>query len=417
MKRIIKTKSIFLSTVLAVASIYMSPLKAAEEIEWLQWYASESGKEYYEALVDDFESRNPDIKVKLVTVPFGKMRESLIADHSVGIGSDVIAVNMPWTRELLDIGVLEPLDNYIENDKKISLQDLVQAPLGKIDGKRWMVPVSAFPFVLFYNKDLMEKAGVTEVPKTWDDLMASSKKINDPENGVYGIGLAYSTQPPSNGPIISMLPLLYTAGGRITKEGKPNFDNPEVIETLKYIKSLNDEGVVAPGYASKTDGVNMEEFSAGRLGFVIDPAVHISTFSKNERLNFGVAPVPAAEKSAYRVHGWELAISSKSKHKDEAWKFISYLLSPEVNAEFAMKTGSFPGNLNSLELFEVEDERQTAVFDILKNSEAVEELRESPKAVSSWQIMTEEIQAMLGGQQSAEDTAKNSQARWKAISE
>ena len=102
----------------------------------------------------------------------------------------------------------------------------------------------------------------------------------------------------------------------------PNFDNAKVVETLNFINDLKTSGAMAPGFASRTGGVDLEEFIAGRSGFLISP----------------------------RVHGWELGIASKSKHKEEAWKFIDFLLSKEVNAKVAKASRALPGNLDSLDL-------------------------------------------------------------------
>lgn len=73
------------------------PLGAhAVEIEWLQWFAAEDTSGFYDELVADFEAEHPDITVKLVTQPFGKVRESIVTDNAIGVGSDVLGLNMPW---------------------------------------------------------------------------------------------------------------------------------------------------------------------------------------------------------------------------------------------------------------------------------------------------------------------------------
>ena len=103
-------------------------------------------------------------------------------------------------------------------------------------------------------------------------------------------------------------------------------DNPKVIETLNFINNLKKSGAITPGFASRTGGVDLEEFIAGRTGFLISPGVHASAIgSRNPDLNHVLVRVPTNGVNAYRVHGWELGIASKSKHKNEAWKFIDFL--------------------------------------------------------------------------------------------
>ena len=194
----------------------------------------------------------------------------------------------------------------------------------------------------------------------------------------------------------------------------PNFDNAKVVETLNFINDLKTSGAMAPGFASRTGGVDLEEFIAGRSGFIISPGVHASAVAtRNPDLNYDLVRVPTNGVNAYRVHGWELGIASKSKHKEEAWKFIDFLLSKEVNAKVAKASRALPGNLDSIDLV---SGGATPVMktqmNILSGDEPVEELRQAPSAVASWSIMTEEMQSMLNGDQSAKEAASKVQSRW-----
>ncbi|WP_283646413.1 ABC transporter substrate-binding protein [Marinovum algicola] len=409
----IKTR--FTALALAAATA-LTPLAAqAAEIEWLQWFAAENTDGFYDELVADFEAKHPDITVKLVTQPFGKVRESIVTDNAIGVGSDVLGLNMPWTKEFLDIGILEPLDEYLaRDDNSFATSDLVEAPLGKIDGHTWMVPLNAFPFVMHVNMGLVRQAGFDAPPATWEELAEQAGAISALEDGISGIGMPFSSQPPSNGPILTFLPLLYAHGGRIMADTTPNFDNPEVVATLQFLKDMNDAGAIAPGAASRTGGVDLEEFIAGRTGFMISPGVHSSSItSRNPELEYTLVRVPTNGETAYRVHGWEIGIAADSPNKDAAWTFVNYLLSPEVNARAAQAANALPGNLAALDAVrEGADETLLKQMEILSGDSPVEEMRQSPKAAASWSVMTEEIQAMLRGDQSPEEAAAAVQARW-----
>ncbi len=387
--------------------------EAKTTIEWLQWFSGEAGEDGFYELIKEFEDKNPDITVKLVTLPFGKMRETIVTNLTVGVTADVLGLNMPWTDEFVEMGALEPLEEYIAASTDLKAENLVAAPMEEYKGHSWMVPLTAHPFLMFYNKDLLSKAGYTEAPATWDELKDAASKITDKANNVYGYTMAFSTQPPSNGPIIDMYPLLYTNEGRTVKDSRSNLDSPEVIETMAFLKELNDAGVCAPGTLSKTDPMKLEEFAAGRIGLMITTMPQIATLrQRNAELNFSVAPVPKNKVWAYRVHGWELGISSKSQHKDEAWKFISFLLRPDVNVRFAEMVKQLPGNTAGNADFIDNDPEIKIAQNILREHQSVEELRKTPKAVPSWQILTEEIQKMLKGDQEPAATAKNAHERW-----
>lgn len=403
-----------LAAATSVATLLPASLPAAE-IEWLQWFAAEDPTGFYDQLVEDFEAQHPDITVKLVTQPFGKVRESIVTDNAIGVGSDVLGLNMPWTTEFLDIGILEPLDDYLaRDDNSFATSDLVEAPIGKIDGKTWMVPLNAFPFVMHVNMDLVKQAGFDAPPTNWKELSEQATAIAALEDGVSGLGLPFSSQPPSNGPILTFLPLLYANGGRIMDGTTPNFDNAKVVETMEFIKTLNEAGAIAPGAASRTGGVDLEEFIAGRTGFLISPGVHSSAITgRNPDMAYTLVRVPTNGTNAYRVHGWEIGISADSRNKEAAWTFVNYLLSPEVNARVAKASNALPGNLAALDAVrEGADDTLIKQMDILSGDTPVEEMRQSPKAVASWSLMTEELQSLLRGDQTAAEAAAAVQARW-----
>lgn len=403
-----------LAAATSLAALSPATLHAAE-IEWLQWFAAEDTTGFYDELVAEFHEQHPDITVKLVTQPFGKVRESIVTDNAIGVGSDLLGLNMPWTKEFLDIGILEPLDEYLaRDDNSFETDQLVEAPIGKIDGKTWMVPLNAFPFVMHVNMDLVRKAGFDAPPTTWDELAEQAIAISALEAGISGIGMPFSSQPPSNGPILTFLPLLYSHGGRIMDGTSPNFDNEKVVNTLRFLKDLSDGGGMAPGAASRTGGVDLEEFIAGRTGFLISPGVHSSAITgRNRELDYALVRVPTNGHEAYRVHGWELGIAADSPNKDAAWTFVNYLLSPEVNARVAQASNALPGNLAALDVVrQGADGTLQTLMQILAEDTPVEEMRQSPKAAASWSVMTEEIQTMLRGDQSPEEAAAAIQARW-----
>jgi len=404
-----------LAAVAAAAFGLSANALAATEIEWLQWFAAEQNADFYEGLVEEFEAAHPDIRVKLVTQPFGKVRESIVTNRAIGVGADVLGLNMPWTSEFLELGILEPLDDYLALESNgFDTARLVQAPIGKIDGSTWMVPLNAFPFVLHVNLGLLERAGFDKPPMDWAELKEMAVAVSRLEDGVSGIGMPFSSQPPANGPILTFLPLLYSAGGRIVDGTTPDFDNPTVVETLSFLQELDEAGALTPGVASRTGGVDLEEFIAGRTGFLISPAVHASAIvARNPELDYRLVRVPQNGSKAYRVHGWELGIAADSRHKDEAWAFIAFLLSEGVNARLAEASSALPGNLDALDDdAAANDPVFAAQRDILENDEPVEELRQAPRTVASWSVMTEEIQSMLAGDQTPEQAATRVQSRW-----
>lgn len=389
----------------------------AVKIEWLQWFAGEIGRPVFDELIAGFEKENPGITVELVDVPFGKVRDIILSNHSVGVIPDVLGINFPWVDEFVDLGVLEPLDSYY---KKLSggmkTSDLVQAPLTKIGGNTYLAPLTSLPFVLFYNKDLMQSSDIKKVPETWAELREDAKKMTKSDSQVYGYSFAMSSPAPTNCPIVEVYPLLYTAGGRTIINGKSNIKSPEVKSTLEFLKGFYDDGSFAPGAFSKLSNAKLDEFATGRIGFMIMASNHIATLRKlNPNLNFGVAAVPKNTVNAYRLLGWDVGMAAKSKHKKEAWKFIEYLMRPENNVKLAKASAQLPANLKADTSYLAADPLTSTVASIVKNHKPVEELMLTPQTTASWDIFTQEMQKYLRGEQDVQKTLDTIDKGWTKL--
>jgi multiple sugar transport system substrate-binding protein len=394
------------------------PVMAAQKvkIEWLQWWRTEMGEQNFDTFVTMFNKSHADIEVEAISVPISQMMQQITSNFAVGKLADVIGMNMPWNTDFVRMGIMEPLDAYLSADKTLDAKQLVQAPMGKYQGHVWMLPATNHCLIFYYNKDYFKEAGITEPPKTWDEFKQAAIKLTKPEKNQYGYTLYLSLQ--GNGGALrnEVLPLLYTAGGRSVRDEKPNLNSPEVIETLQFLKELNEAGVVVPGALSRPEQQKIEEFASGRAAMYIGTMPHINVIrNRNPKLNFGVAAVPMKRKLATRNHGWEIVMSSQSKNKQAAWTFINWLVSKDISALFAEKAGQLPANLASKADYIAKDPLISEVDKISRTSELVEETRIIPNGVDADRAAVEEFQKMFTGQQSPAKAAEAAQKRWEEI--
>ncbi|GIR79101.1 MAG: hypothetical protein CM15mP81_06110 [Alphaproteobacteria bacterium] len=96
-----------------------------------------------------------------------------------------------------------------------------------------------------------------------------------------------------------------------------------LVETLNFINDLKTSGAMAPGFHQNRWSRSGRVY-AGRSGFLISPGVHASAVALETDLNYDLVRVPTNGVNAYRVHGWELGIASKSKHKEEVWEIYRF---------------------------------------------------------------------------------------------
>ncbi|HAF61215.1 MAG TPA: hypothetical protein DCK95_02690 [Anaerolineaceae bacterium] len=389
-------------------------------IQFMQWWGTEGdvGKSL-DGLVADFEDENPNIKVELVSLPFGDTKTQIVANHVAGTIADVIGVNPPWTREFYDLGILEPLDNYMANDAGFNKADYFPASMTPIDGKTYLAPYNTLTFLLYYNIDMFESAGL-EVPQNWNDILTAASALTDVDNNKYGFTLSLSEAGAANGSILSLYPLLYAANGRTLVDGKYNAETPEMIAAMKLLSDLSAAGSIVPGENVKNDAMMVEEFSLGNVGMMIQSDAHVASLAvSNPDLNYGVIPIPSPDgngKPELRHHGWDLAMTAKGKNKEAAWKFISFLLQRDNMERAGIEMHKTP-SMFGIAVADGASEPEKMVREYMSTYNMVEELMSMPKAGACWEQLTKAGVYVLKGEKTPEQALADTQTEWNSILE
>ena len=212
---------------------------------------------------------------------------------------------------------------------------------------------------------------------------------------------------------------VWASGASMLKDGKPDVENEAVVGTLEYIKSLNDAGVISPGIFAKKEQDKVEEFVNGRVGMMVDSLAHINLIrERNPNLNFGISAVPAVDgytgKRGLPYASWGIGISEGSEHKEEAWKLVEYLMSPEVNSKLVTIANAFPGNVNAKPDLSKSDPLFAEAFKIYQQGYLANEFVGLPVAEELMREMDIEVQKMLDGQETAQEAAAATQKQWEA---
>ena len=388
------------------------------ELEFIQWWTTEGGGEFLEDLVKRFEEANPGITVKLTSMPFGEIRTQVVASQATGMTPDLIGMNPPWTREFYDMGILAPLDDLMAADPFFKKDNYFQASFTPIEGHTYLAPVNSMAFFLFYNKTMFKEAGI-EPPTTWDELVEAAKALTVPEKNQYGITMSMSEQEASNGAILSLYPLLYAQNGRTLVDGKYTVETEGMENAMKLLETLSKNGSILPGTTTRSEFQIIEEFAAGNVGMVISHNGHINTVTNRDpNLEFGIVPLPSVDGKGtveLRHHGWDIGIAANSQHKEEAWKFISFLLNAEnVEAmcnEMLKVPAMYGISVNYLDKYPVVKD----AIDYMNEYEMVEELMAMPKSATCWVELTKAGSAVIQGTKTTEEALPEVQEAWNRI--
>ena len=406
------------ATMLSAAAVWAlcaSGALAQTEIEFIQWWEPEMPAGALRGIMDDFEKANPDIKVKLVSGPYSTTHDQIVLGAASRTLSDVVGLDGAWVNGLAKQGAIASLDPLMDaaGYDRSQIADII-----KVDGQSVMFPLASFVYPVFVNLDLAKAGGVDKMPTNRTEFAKAAKKMTNADKNEFGWVLPLSLETP-NGIQNDVMAWVWASGASMLKDGKPDLENETVVGTLEYIKSLNDAGVISPGTFAKKEQDKVEEFVNGRVGMMVDSLAHITLIRKrNPKLNFGVSAIPAVDgytgKRGMPYASWGIGISEGSEHKEEAWKLVEYLMSPEVNSKLVTIANAFPGNVKAKPDLTKSDPLFSEAFKIYQEGYLANEFVGLPVAEELMRQMDIEVQKLLEGQATAQEAATATQKQWKA---
>ena len=402
-----------LQSTAAVSVLCATGAFADVSLEFTQWWEPELPANALRSIMDDFEAANPGITVTLNSGPYATTRDQIAVGAATGTLSDVVGLDGAWVNDLSKqnaIADMGPLMDASGFDRS-QVADIIE-----VGGKSVMFPVASFVYPIFVNMDMAAEVGITEMPSTRSEFLEDAKMMTDADANRYGWVLPLSLQSPS-GVQNDVMSWVWASGESMLSDGKPNLESAPVVGALEYIQTLNDAGVISPGTFSKTEQEKVEEFVNGRVGMMVDSLAHVNLIrERNPDLNFDIAPIPVIDgyegKRGLPYASWGIGISDSTDHKEEAWKLVEYLMSPEVNSQLVSIANAFPGNVNATPDFVTSDEAFAKAFEIFQSGYLANEFTGLPVAVDLMRQFSVETQKMLDGQQTPEEAAAAAQKSW-----
>lgn len=229
-------------------------------------------------------------------------------------------------------GWVQSLDDYVTKDASYDFNDFSKTAIGTttIDGKLAGIPIITEQEILYYRKDLLQKAGIA-VPKTLDELVAAVKKLHDPQNEVYGF-VARGQRSPL---VTQVSSFLYSEGADFTNGDKATINTPEAVKAFTtYGTLLKDYG--PPGVLNMSWPQAIGIFAQGKVAFYTDAnsiynnATDPAKSKIADQVGFAVFPGGKAGSKPYNITSWGLAMNTKSENKDAAWEFIKWATSKDI---------------------------------------------------------------------------------------
>lgn len=278
----------------------------------------------YQTLVAAFEQQNPNTKIDLMHIPSqGDYRTRLSADFAAGTPANVVLINYRRYAGFAQKGVLEPLQPYLDKSTLLKAGDFYAEAMQPYLWRQQLmcIPQNLSSLVVYYNKNLFDAAGLPypQPDWTWADFLSTAQALNNPANDQYGLGLEPS--------LIRVAPFIWQNGGELVANPiaiRLLVDSPEAREAIQWFVDLQVKHHVVPDATAEKAESSESRFANGRLGLYLDSRRVTPTFRTITAFDWDVAPLPTGKFPATILHADAYCLTSATKDKDAAWKFIEF---------------------------------------------------------------------------------------------
>jgi multiple sugar transport system substrate-binding protein len=298
-----------------------------------------------------FEKENPGIKIEVLAPAqsYEDLSQKVVRGAMINDTPDVVYQGLSLLRDLVDRGLAAPLDPFIAEaggGAKLGYDDNMLR-LGELKRQHYGIPFAVSTPVVYVNLDLLKQAGVEpkDFPKSWDEIVALGKRLDDPAKGV--IGFYFQWDITGNWMFQS---LVFANGGRMTDEDekKVAFDQLAGMKALETLERFAKAGMPnLPSAQART------AFAAGKIAIFADSTSNLgkATTEIGDRFKFQVVPFPVGTAEGRLPAGGNLVVilAKDPGRQRAAWKYVQFATGPVGQTIMAKHTGYLPSNKFAIE--------------------------------------------------------------------
>ena len=232
--------------------------EGAELTYWEMNWGDANYENIVQGFVDKFNEENEyGIKVNLQMIPWDGYYQTFLTAVTSGAAPDVCTGASTAPTQYAQMGTardLMPIMEAWEAEGNPILEDIPEQYWGFFDyeGGRYALPYGADPKQIMYRTDFFEEAGITELPKTYDEVLDVCAVLLEKFPDKLPILMCGGGNVPSSNHVAEVLSTCNNTG-MITEDFKPNMSSPEQIENYEFIKKLYDNGYISEGTAGYGD--------------------------------------------------------------------------------------------------------------------------------------------------------------------
>ncbi len=353
--RTFRPQRIFIAAIALVFLVLPGVSAAQDEVTITFSWPFGTAVDAMEEISQEFSEMNPRINVEFQPISYDAILPTMTTGFIADDAPDVITMSPAWITQFSAAGWLEDLDPWLEES---GLEETL-LPISMVQGRMYqntgyMIGALIDTYVMYYNTDHFEAAGIEAFPATIDEFSEVVNQLTDADNNQYGYYLFGNHQVGFQPWSMWML----VSGGigpgntLYTEDGQCIFRTDAHIEGMdKFLALYRDDGASPPASATAGSNDGLNAFAAGNVSVINTflgalPTV-VDTLGED---SFNIASMPGGTAGVFTHYGVNgFSMKSNTEYKEESWEFIEYLLQPEVNARYNGAWGTLPVVIEALD--------------------------------------------------------------------
>jgi multiple sugar transport system substrate-binding protein len=284
-----------------------------------------------DALIKEYETANPGVKIVRTSVPQGQGVTKLTQGVASGSAPDVVFFDSPNTQQYASQGLVADLTSKVTGWATKSQYYPGAWSSTQYNGGTYSIPLYSDAPGIYANQDMLAAAGISQVPSTWTELRSDAKALS--KNGVSG--LCFGTTPGAAADYLFM-PYIWQSGGDLNTVAK------SALPSLQLFQQLKTDGSIPQDVLNWTWQDAFTAFQNKSCGIVFGGPWNASDAAKLPfKAVAGIPPQKDGGTEASVLGGYNVGVG-KGANVDAAWKFIDWFTSKKVLGDYLQATTQLP---------------------------------------------------------------------------
>lgn len=373
--------------------------KAALEPITLTYWRVFDGEDAFVEIIKKYNALHPNIKIQYKKLRYEEYETELINALAEDRGPDIFSIHNTWMKKyepklapmpktttmayLTTQGTIKKeVIQKLQTNNSLTIKDLkdnfVEVVSGDVilnEGKIYGLPLSVDTLAMYYNKDLFNNAGISDVPAYWNqEFIEAIKKLTlqNSQKDIIQAGVALGGAKNINrySDILSVLMMqsgavIMNESGQVLFNSSPNNNNYlPGIDALRFYTDFSNPAKESYTWNESLPN-SLEMFMSGNLAIMFSYSYDLATIkAQAPKINFSITKLPQIEgippTNINLANYWIEVVSKKSSHTNEAWDFIQFMTKAEQVKSYLTKSKK-PTALRSL-IAEQKKEAEVGVF-------------------------------------------------------